>query len=293
MNNQTNIHTRVVDLERQCYKQKKIAWSLAIIALAGVALGFTQGKIDELTLRKLTIVDQEGRNRIVLSAGFDINPNAASIVYLDPDQKIRYWSGTEGSENVNTSYYDDEEKLAQSQCVVKDGGSAMSIFSKEGEVQAELSWQRDEKTPPRLVLGNGEIIGLARMLLYGKEMNVRIAIDAQHPSGDAVIYLMDNEFEQGISLISDEYGGSTISVNEGRGQAGWIVAATKEQGCMMNISDPSGTDRLSLMMQKDGLGGLIMFDGKSEPRAIISTNKDGIDAFRVGEFRPSISSTNE
>ncbi len=284
-NNSKSILVRVIELERQCNNQRKVIWSLGIIAIVTISLGFTRGSVEELVLRKLVIADELGNQRIVLSAGYDVNPEAASIVYHDSEGNIRYWSGTEAAKNVNTSYYDKDEKLAQSQSVT-ELGSAMSIFSKSGIVQAELSWERKKDSPPRLVLGNGEILGLARMLLYGKEMNVRIAIDAQHPSGDAVIYLMDEEFEQGLAMKSTPSGETSIAVNDGAGQAGWIVSANKEQGCMMNLSDPSGADRVSLMVEKDGIGGLIMFDGNASPQAVLSTKKDGISAFHVGEYNP-------
>jgi hypothetical protein len=288
-----NIQSRVVELERQSHKQKKIIWSLGILSLAIALFGFTQGGIEELTLRKLVITDQEGRARIVLSAGFETNPNSASVVYLDPDQKIRYWSGTEGVENVNTSYYDEKEQLAQSQCVVRGGGSAMSLFSEKGTVQAELSWSRNEKDPPRLIVKQGEILGPTRMLLQDSDRHTRIAVDADYPSGNAVLFLMDEEQSQGIYLRSNLDGESTISVNEGNGRAGWIVAADKEHGCMMNLSDELGTDRISLMVRNHGLNGLILFDATSQPQAIMSSTQSGDSAFRVGTFSPKTNKEKE
>ena len=77
---------RIERLERDVRRQRGWILALAIALVATFILGATQGTPDELTLRKLIIVDGDGRERIVAGTLLD---GEASLVHFDSDGKKR------------------------------------------------------------------------------------------------------------------------------------------------------------------------------------------------------------
>ena len=79
--------TRIDQLERQVRRNRRTVNTLAVglVALLGVfALGAAT-EPQELTLRKLTIVDAEGKERIVATT---LSDGEAGIRYYDRDEKV-------------------------------------------------------------------------------------------------------------------------------------------------------------------------------------------------------------
>ena len=82
---------RIERLEREMRRLRGWILVLGTALVATFALGATQGTPDELTLRKLIIVDVDGKERIA-AATF---PNGeASIQHFDSDGKVRISAGT-------------------------------------------------------------------------------------------------------------------------------------------------------------------------------------------------------
>ena len=77
---------RIERLEHEMRQLRGWILVLGIALVATFALGATQGTPDELTLRRLAIVDADGKERIVASTRPD---GWASIQHFDPDGKAR------------------------------------------------------------------------------------------------------------------------------------------------------------------------------------------------------------
>ncbi len=76
---------RLEALERQLSRWRRgalVAAGLAVIVVAGA---MAQPPLTELVVKKLRIVDDTGKNRIVLSA----DPNDADLTFFDPSGKSR------------------------------------------------------------------------------------------------------------------------------------------------------------------------------------------------------------
>ena len=98
---------RMERLEREMRRLR--GWILVLgIALASTfAVGATQGAPDELTLRRLAIVDHQGRERIVAMTD---QGGDASLVHYDDDEKMRISVST-NSISASLRHYDADEKI--------------------------------------------------------------------------------------------------------------------------------------------------------------------------------------
>jgi hypothetical protein len=98
---------RVEALEREAKRLRRWALVLAAALVGVVAIGASGPQ--ELTLRKLTIVDAEGNARMVASAGPGGEP--AGLVYYDSNKKQRIMTGTGApGQPAVTVYYDSNDK---------------------------------------------------------------------------------------------------------------------------------------------------------------------------------------
>ena len=84
----------------------------------------------ELTLKKLTIQDDEGRDRIVL-AGADIS----EIRWFDSNGKKRISAGTVLDLYAGVSHYDANEKQRIAVGTLADGQAAVTHFDANGNEQ--------------------------------------------------------------------------------------------------------------------------------------------------------------
>ena len=94
-------------LERQVRRLRGMVLVMAV-GIGGVLLMGATGTPDELALRKLTIVDAEGRERIV--AGTD-SDGAASVQHYDREGKRRISAGTHPGRIALLSHHDHEGKV--------------------------------------------------------------------------------------------------------------------------------------------------------------------------------------
>ena len=77
---------RLERLEREVRRLHRILLGLALVVPATLAVGATSGTPDEMTLRKLTIVDADGKERIVAATMPD---GRATIKHFDRNGRQR------------------------------------------------------------------------------------------------------------------------------------------------------------------------------------------------------------
>ncbi len=94
---------RIERLEREMRRLRGWILVLGITLVAAFALGATQGTSDELTLRKLIIVDGNGETRITAGA----QPSGgASLIHYDGEGKARIIAATLPNGKTSVQHHD-------------------------------------------------------------------------------------------------------------------------------------------------------------------------------------------
>jgi hypothetical protein len=121
---------RIERLEREMRRLR--GWILVLgIALATTfILGATQGTPDELTLRKLVIVDSDGKERIVAGTN---SIGLVGLVYTDSDGKNRIGVGTASDGSASLIHYDRDEKMRIAAATFPDGYASLRQYGRNGE----------------------------------------------------------------------------------------------------------------------------------------------------------------
>ena len=114
---------RIERLEREMRRQRGWILVLGIALVATFILGATQGTPDELTLRKLTIVDADGKERIVAMTD---KLGSVRLVLYDNDEKQRIVLEADTTA-ASLIHYDKNEK-SRIVSIVGPGSSAAMFF---------------------------------------------------------------------------------------------------------------------------------------------------------------------
>ena len=151
---------RMERLEREVQRLRTGLLVLAVALVATFALGATQGTPDELTLRRLAIVDAGGKERVVASTtpdgiasiehydregklriGIGTAPDGeAGIMHVDTDGKKRIYASTLPTGRAFLSHFDRDEKRRITEGTRPDGQAGIVIFdSKRKMVWGESS----------------------------------------------------------------------------------------------------------------------------------------------------------
>jgi hypothetical protein len=94
---------RIQRLERDMRRLREGMLVLAIALVVTIAWSVTHAAQDELTLRRLAIVDDYGKERIVATA----RPEAeAGLSYIDSDGKMRISAGTNSKGDASVQHFD-------------------------------------------------------------------------------------------------------------------------------------------------------------------------------------------
>ncbi len=110
-------------LEREMRRLRGWILVLGITLVATFALGATKETPDELTLRKLIIVDADGKQRIVAGTTGD---EAVGLVYIDRNGKPRILTATKPDGEAGVQHYDIDGKMRIA-AVTLPGGEAMLV----------------------------------------------------------------------------------------------------------------------------------------------------------------------
>ena len=124
---------RIERLERGMGRLRRWILVLAIALVTTSALGATQGTPDELTLRRLAIVDYKGRERIVaMTEQYD----SASLVDYDSNGKKRIVTETDFTGSASLVHYDYDGKM---RIVSKTDRSSLAAI-KLGDSKGKIVW---------------------------------------------------------------------------------------------------------------------------------------------------------
>ena len=124
---------RLEHLETQVQRLQRTVKVLAVglIALLGAfAIGAAQEQPQELTLRKLTIVDAEGKARIVAAAYPD---GSAAIHHSDGDGKMRIGEGTTLDGQSSTEHYGRDGKTRIHAMTRPNGKASIQHLDRDGK----------------------------------------------------------------------------------------------------------------------------------------------------------------
>jgi hypothetical protein len=148
----SDLAERVEALERKARTLRR--WVLVLsAALVGIGVAGASGP-KELTLRKLTIEDDNGKPRIV--ADTDSEGGIAALLFLDRNGKMRIDAGTASNGSAAISFVDRDgkhrinaftdsngraaleigdrnEKRRISAATLPDGGSSIGVFDSNGQ----------------------------------------------------------------------------------------------------------------------------------------------------------------
>lgn len=94
---------RIQRLERDMRKLREGMLVLAVAMIATIAWSVMQATRDELTLRRLAIVDDDGRERIVAATRPE---GAAGLSHYDTDGKMRISAGTNPEGGASVQHFD-------------------------------------------------------------------------------------------------------------------------------------------------------------------------------------------
>jgi hypothetical protein len=90
-------------LERDMRRLREAMLVLAIALIATLAWSVTRAAPDELTLRRLAIVDDDGKERIVAATSSE---GGAGLSHYDTDGKLRISAGTNSEGDANVQHFD-------------------------------------------------------------------------------------------------------------------------------------------------------------------------------------------
>jgi hypothetical protein len=130
---------RIERLEREVWRLRGWILVLAVALLAACALGATQRTPDELTLRKLIIVDGNGKERIGMGT---LPDGQARVQHYDQDGKTRIATGTFPDGSASIQHYDQDGKGRIIGGTVADGRAIIGIYDgKERSMWGEVSFK--------------------------------------------------------------------------------------------------------------------------------------------------------
>ena len=243
MNNQ-----RVEKLEKQVQRQQKLNWILGMFIIGIVGLGFTQPMLEHIAIRALTIVDENGTPRIMLSTETDAKSIRASIQHFDAEGNTKMWQGTEG-DIMSTTYYDNDGEMRQSNGVHGEQKGTWYSFFDEDEVIAEMSWIYGGEEFPQIVLGHGQMIGVEKILMFDEELDIRIALDANH-HGEPTIQLIDEDGVSRVIIGADGQGASGVTLFDETQELRWSALT---DGLTSGVShyDKNGKERCTIAILED------------------------------------------
>jgi hypothetical protein len=94
---------RIKRLERDMRRLREGMLMLAIALIASFGWSMTRGTPDELTLRRLAIVDDDGEERIVAEAWPE---GESGLSHYDTEGKMRIRTGTNSEGDANVQHFD-------------------------------------------------------------------------------------------------------------------------------------------------------------------------------------------
>lgn len=122
---------RIQRLERDMRRLREGMLVLAIAMIATIAWSVTQATRDELTLRRLAIVDDDGKERIVAATRPE---GAAGLSHYDTAGKIRINAGTNPEGGASVEHFD---RQGRQRINVGTGPEGEAVLDNDGRDEKE------------------------------------------------------------------------------------------------------------------------------------------------------------
>jgi len=192
-----DMEQRVCRLERANRRWRRLAWGmLAVVGSAGL-LAMRPADPDELMVRKLMVVDSEGRQRIVLTGSglifadegerprivmATLDNGSAAIQHFDPDGRRRIATGTFPDGGASVLHLDPERRVRLESGTYPGGDARIMQFDADGLPRLTATTgvdglasieQLDADGMPRILMGTTES-GLAEVRLVDRSGDDRL-----------------------------------------------------------------------------------------------------------------------
>lgn len=269
------LHNRLEQLEKKLRMQRLISIFFGLAIMGGIVLGFKTSDPEFLALKKLMILDEENRPRIVLSSVKDDDGvSMACIAHFDEQGRRRFWQVTE-QDIISTTYYDNEENMRLAQGV--DGTNEttwVSMFEDNVSI-SELGWTFGiEGAYPNLILHQGNILGPRQIQLFDFEMNRRVALGTDK-EGDTSLNMIDKNGVPRIISAVDSYGDTGIYMHDELFGLRWVTFL--EDGAVATkMFDLNEQDRASTVIFEDGSTYLSLKNPQDEFDIVLGSAHDSI-----------------
>lgn len=142
-----DLETRVSQLERSSRRWRAASICLAAMAVLGGTLAMQSAGPDELTLRKLVVVDADGRQRVVVSGSglifadeqehprivlATLDNGAAAVQHFDPEGRRRIAVGTFADGGASVLHLDPERRIRLESGTYPGGVARTTQFDASG-----------------------------------------------------------------------------------------------------------------------------------------------------------------
>lgn len=145
---------RLSALEDSSRRWRGLALAMVALATSCMMLAMHRGGSEEIVVRKITIVDSDGRSRIVLAGSGMIladeseqprivmatmDNEAAAIQHFDPEGRRRIAVGTFAGGNASVLHLDPERRVRFETGTYSDGTSRLTHFDDSGAPRLAIS----------------------------------------------------------------------------------------------------------------------------------------------------------
>ena len=146
---------RIENLEQKVRRLQAGMLVLAVSLVAVFVLGATNKTPDELTLRRLAIMDGDGKERVV--AGTSAN-GPVGLVYTDSNGKMRIGVGTSPGGQASILHFDSDGKMRIAAATLAYGEATVQHYDQDGNRRILAGTKPDGEATVRLSDGKGKSV---------------------------------------------------------------------------------------------------------------------------------------
>ena len=182
------VEERISTLELSARRWRRVTIAMAVLATSSILLAMQSDGPEELVLRKMTIVDSEGRARVILGGSglifadeaerprivmATLDSDAAAIQHFDTDGRRRIAIGTFAQGGASVLHIDPDRRLRLESGTYSNGDARLTHFDPTGIPRLALTTEQSGRSSiessdadgiPRVVISTGSD-GLAELRL--------------------------------------------------------------------------------------------------------------------------------
>ena len=149
-----SMEERINTLERSARRWRRVTIAMAVLATSSILLAMQSDGPDEIVVRKMTIVDSEGRSRIILGGSglifadeserprivmATLDNDAAAIQHFDPDGRRRIATSTFAQGGASVLHIDPDRRIRMETGTYPGGEARLTHFDSTGIPRLALS----------------------------------------------------------------------------------------------------------------------------------------------------------